>query len=90
MATWISLSRVQVKAHYFHDVVAGAVLGSVVTHQFTRKYRGSNGGSPAGSAVLPAAASASLDMATSPAAAFADSGWHAGFTGRGLSLGRSW
>ncbi len=94
MATFISLSRVAVHAHYFHDIVAGALLGHFITRQFTQKYRA--GGDDFGGTNSLAANTASFHA---PGAfplenhfagpSFGDSKWHLGLNG-GLALSKSW
>ncbi len=38
-ASFVAYSRVESKAHFTHDVLAGAVIGVVSSHIFTRHYR---------------------------------------------------
>lgn len=87
VATWISLSRVAVKAHYLHDVAAGALLGHFVTRQFTDKYRDNgNNGQIAPNFAPPGA----MPLAQNFAVANQDAKWHADLGGSGLTFSKSW
>ena len=39
-ATFVAYSRVEVKEHYVHDVLAGAIIGIVSSHLFTHSFCG--------------------------------------------------
>lgn len=87
-ATWISLSRVQVRAHYLHDAAAGALLGHFVTKAFTGKYRGSEGEDTPANA--PAAVPQSWALRTNFAAAPQNDRWKVNLGMGGLALRKSW
>lgn len=96
-ATWISLSRVQVRAHYLHDVAAGALLGRLITRQFTDRFReGNPNGAPSPAAPLNAPAASASSLLTSQMAMNArnvdakDGHWHVGLAQRGLQFSKSW
>jgi membrane-associated phospholipid phosphatase len=41
-ASFVAYSRVEAREHYFHDVLAGAVIGAASSYLFTTPYKGLN------------------------------------------------